>query len=304
MSHELFTRYTQIYQKSRAREILPDGPFVRQFTDIPTLNYDVAVVFKAKKVGAPRQVYIGQSIPTEVCKRVGFLETSDCTYFSRDLLKNFKGMDYLRVVISARRLLEDVPQRVEFLKNCGRIIDVISRKARNVVHQGDFQAFRFDKKVYSLEEYLKKHTKLDAVGIEAASISFNEASPEYIYLPDGDIIVFNEDYSVPHGIYYFAGGIGYSFDKIEGATTEERVFRVTTDLSNVGIDEAYLESAMLRVKEDFQNKVHSLIFADVWKKVGKTPLGVNFGGNLFIKAAPSSEIWIGVFEIYLTPPRT
>ncbi len=303
MSRDLFSRYTQLYQKSRAREIIPEGPFVRQLTDVPRLGLDVSVFFKAKRVKNPRQVYLGRPIPIEVAKRTGFLETSDNTFFSRDLITNMKGLQYLRVVIAAGRHLTEIPERVQFLKQCQRIIDVIARKARNVAHQGDFEAFRFDKKIYTLEEYLKKHTKLDEVGIEAASISFIEARPDYIYMPDGEIIVFNNDYSVPHGVYYFAGGIGYSFDRQEGAATEERVFRAATDLSSFGIDDAYLESMMLRVTEDFQTRVHSVIFADVWKKAGKRPIGVNFRKNLFIKAEPSSEIWLGIFEIYLASPK-
>jgi hypothetical protein len=59
-----------------------------------------------------------------------------------------------------------------------------------------------------------------------------------------------------------------------------------------------------RVTEDFQNKLHSLIFADVWKKGKSSPVGVNFGGDLLVKAEASSEIWAGVFEVYVKSPKS
>jgi hypothetical protein len=96
--------------------------------------------------------------------------------------------------------------------------------------------------------------------------------------------------------------MGYTFDKTEGAVSEGRLFRSTTDLTPQGIDEAYIDGMISRITEDFQNSMHSLIFADVWKKGKVKPVGVNFGGNLFVKAEPSSEIWTGVFEVYVKAP--
>jgi hypothetical protein len=301
---DLFTKYSQLYQKGRAREIVPEGPFVRQLTDIPRQGLDIALFFKGKRVKNVRQIHIGVPVPSEVAGEEGFLETDDNTYLSRTLLSNFKTVDYLRAVISAGRRLEETRERVHFLKTCQRIVDVLLRKARNVVHLGDFEPFRFDRRVFTIEEYLKKKTKLDKVAIEAASISFHVAEPDYILMPSGEIIVFNDKYSVPQGVFYFAGGIGYTFDQTEGAASEERVFRSQEDLSMHGIDSAYLEGMMLSVTEDFQTRVHSIIYADVWKKVKARPIGVNFGERLLIKADPASEIWTGVFEVYLGPPKT
>ena len=45
---DLFAKYTQIYARARAREIIPDGTFVRQLADVPRQGYDIGVFFKAK----------------------------------------------------------------------------------------------------------------------------------------------------------------------------------------------------------------------------------------------------------------
>ncbi len=300
---DIFSRYSQLYQKSRAREIVPEGPFVRQLTDVQRRGLDVGIFFKISRMKSPRQIYLGRAIPSEAAKKDGFLETDDNTFLSRTLLSKFRKLDYLKVVIGAGKHLRESGERIQFLKTCQRIIDVIARKARNVVHLGDFTPFMFGQRIFTLEEFLKKRTKLDEVGIEAAAISFNVAAPDYILMPDGDIIVFNEDYRIQHRVFHFAGGIGYTFDKAEGAVSEERVFRSPQDLDPHGIDHAHLESMMLRVREDFQNKVHSIIFADVWKKVKQQPVAINFGGQLLIKAEAASEIWTGVFEVYLASPK-
>jgi hypothetical protein len=47
-----------------------------------------------------------------------------------------------------------------------------------------------------------------------------------------------------------------------------------------------------------------LVFSDVWKKSPAKPLSVNFGGDILIRAEPTSEIWMGVFEVYLKSPKT
>ncbi|MFX0108679.1 MAG: hypothetical protein ACFE7R_10365, partial [Candidatus Hodarchaeota archaeon] len=91
-------------------------------------------------------------------------------------------MDYLRIVIGAGELLDGYQERVDFLKKCQRIIDVILRKARNVVHMGDFEPFRFDKRLHILPDFLKRSAKLDEVGVEAASIPFVVADTTYITL--------------------------------------------------------------------------------------------------------------------------
>ncbi len=300
---DLFGKYTQIYAKAQAKEIVPDGTFVRQLIDLPRKSYDVGVFFKAKRSSKIVQVHLGNPIPSEVATQEGFLETEDSTYLSRTILDNFKSVDFLRVVISAGDILSNKDARVEFLKTTQRILDVILRKARNILHTGELDPFRFDTKVRTLDEFLTKELKMDEVSVEAASIPFNVASPTYILLTDGSLIVVGDEPNVPQAEFYLVGGIGYRFDKTEGAISEERLFRSTTDLSPQGIDEAYIDSMIQRITEDFQNRLHSLIFADVWKKGKSGPMGVNFGGNLLVKAESSSEIWAGVFEVYVKSPK-
>ncbi|MHA2026578.1 MAG: hypothetical protein ACW98U_11830 [Candidatus Thorarchaeota archaeon] len=300
---DLFAKYTQIYARAREREIVPDGTFVRQLADVPRRSYDIGVFFKAKNRSRIVQLHLGKAIPVEVGKQDGFLETEDSTYLSRTILSKFKTIDFLRVVFSAGKVLSGKDERVEFLKTTQRIIDVILRKARNILHLGELAPFRFDTRVKTLSEFLKKDLKLDEVSVEAASIPFNVAGPSYILLGDGCIITIGDRPNVPQAEFFLVGGIGYRFDKTEGAISEERLFRSTTDLSSQGIDEAYIDGMIQRVTEDFQNRLHSLIFADVWKKSKSAPVGVNFGGDLLIKADPSSEIWEGVFEVYVKSPK-
>ena len=300
---DLFAKYTQIYAKAQAKEIVPAGTFVRQLIDIPRRSYDVGVFFKAKKSGRIVQIYLGNPIPKEVASQEGFLETEDSTYLSRTILSKFKTVDFLRVVISAGEILTKREQRVEFLKTAQRILDVILRKSRNILHLGELEPFQFDRQVRTLDEFLNKELKMDEVSSEAAAIPFNVAAPTYILLADGSMIVVGDEPRVPQAEFYLVGGIGYRFDKTEGAISEERLFRSTTDLSPQGIDEAYIDGMIQRVTEDFQNKLHSLIFADVWKKGKSSPVGVNFGGDLLVKAEASSEIWAGVFEVYVKSPK-
>ncbi|MFW9976051.1 MAG: hypothetical protein ACFFDQ_12345 [Candidatus Thorarchaeota archaeon] len=300
---DLFAKYSQIYAKAQAKEIVPDGTFVRQLIDIPRKSYDVGIFFKAKKSNKVVQVHLGEPIPAEVASQEGFLETEEATYLSRTIISKFKTVDFLRVVISAGEILLKKEERIDFLKNAQRILDVILRKARNILHLGEISPFQFDSRVRTLSEFLTKELKLDEVSVEAASIPFNVAGPTYILLADGSMIVVGDEPRVPQGQFYLVGGIGYRFDKTEGAISEERLFRTTADLSPQGIDEAYIDGMIQRVAEDFQNKLHSLIFSDVWKKGKSSPIGVNFGGDLLIKAESSSEIWTGVFEVYVMPPR-
>lgn len=300
---DLFAKYTQMYASARAKEIVPDGTFVRQLADVPRHGYDIGVFFKAKNKTRIVQLHLGNAIPTEVGKQEGFLETEESTYLSRTILSKFKTIDFLRVVFSAGKVLSGKDERVEFLKATQRIIDIILRKARNILHLGELDPFRFDIRVKSLSEFLRKELKLDEVSVEAASIPFNVADPNYILLEDGSIVTIDDELNVPQGEFFLVGGIGYMFDKTEGAISEERLFRSTTDLTPQGIDEGYIDRMIRRVTEDFQNKLHSLIFADVWKKSKSGPVGVNFGGDLLIKAEPSSEIWMGVFEVYVKSPR-
>jgi hypothetical protein len=300
---DLFAKYTQMYARARAKEIVPDGTFVRQLADVPRHGYDIGVFFKAKNRSRVVQLHLGSAIPTEVGKQEGFLETEDATYLSRTVLSKFKTIDFLRVVFSAGKVLSGKDERVEFLKTTQRIIDIILRKARNILHLGELAPFRFDARVMTLSEFLQKNLKLDEVSVEAASIPFNVANPNYILLEDGSIITIGDTPNVPQAEFFLVGGIGYMFDKTEGAISEERLFRSTTDLTPQGIDEGYIDGMIRRVTEDFQNKLHSLIFADVWKKSKSSPIGVNFGGDLLIKAEPTSEIWMGVFEVYVKSPR-
>jgi len=210
----------------------------------------------------------------------------------------------MRVVISAGEILESKEERIEFLKAAQRTIDVIVRKAKNVMHLAEFAPFRFDRKVITLQEYLVKKLKMDEISVEAASIPFIVADPTYILLGNGDLIVLGDEPRIPQGEFHLVGGIGYTFDKTEGAVSEGRLFRSTTDLTPQGIDEAYIDGMISRITEDFQNSMHSLIFADVWKKGSAKPVAVNFGGDLLVKAEPSSEIWTGVFEVYVKSPKS
>ncbi|TFG29071.1 hypothetical protein EU528_10215 [Candidatus Thorarchaeota archaeon] len=299
-----FAKYSQIYAKAQAKEIVPDGPFVRQLNDVPRKKYDIGVFFKPNRSSRCVQIHLGQPIPRDVCLQEGFLETDDATYLSRTILSNFRTLDFLRVVISAGEILESKEQRIEFLKTAQRAIDVIVRKAKNVMHLAEFSPFRFDRTVMTLNEFLVKKLKMDEISVEAASIPFMVANPEYILLANGEIVIMSDEHRVPQGEFHLVGGIGYTFDKTEGAVSEGRLFRSTTDLTPQGIDEAYIDGMISRITEDFQNSMHSLIFADVWKKGKAKPIGVNFGGDLFVKAEPSSEIWTGVFEVYVKSPKS
>ena len=300
---DLFSKYSQMYAKAQAKVIVPDGPFVRQLNDIPRKKYDIGIFFKPNRSSRCVQIHLGNPIPKDVCLQEGFLETDEATYLSRTILSNFRTLDFLRVVISAGQILESKEERIEFLKTTQRSIDVIVRKAKNVMHLAEFAPFRFDRTLVTLDEFLVKKLKMDKVSVEAASIPFNVANPEYILLADDSIVVVGDEHRVPQGEFHLVGGIGYTFDKTEGAVVEGRLFRSTADLSPQGIDEAYIDGMISRVTEDFQNSMHSLIFADVWKKGTAKPVGVNFGGNLLLKAEPSSEIWTGVFEVYVKAPN-
>ncbi len=300
---DLFAKCTQMYQKAHVREIVPDGPFVRQLIDLPRRGLDVGVFFKAKRKKVMTQVYLGNSIPDNVAREEGFLEAGSKTYLSRTILSNFKNLEFLRVVVSIGRILSRKDERVQFLKQCQRIVDVIVRKALNVVYIDDFEPFRFDKQVLEIDYFLSKTLKMDEVTVEAASIPFTIANPEYILLSNRKLVVIGEKRQIPMSAFYLAGGIGYTFDKTVGAVSEERLFRTTANLDQYGIDSAYLDMSISRVTEDFQNSVHSLMFADIWKKTKAKPVGANFGGDLLIKPEPSSDMWSGVFEVYVAPPR-
>ncbi|MHA1652849.1 MAG: hypothetical protein ACTSYX_02035 [Candidatus Thorarchaeota archaeon] len=298
---DLFSKYTHIYAKSQAKEIIPPSPFVRQLVDLPHGGLDIGVFFKGRRNKQPVQVYIGNPIHPEISKYEGLLEVEGSTYLSRTILKNIKGLQYLRVVVSAGRILDSGSDRIAFLKKCQRIIDICLRKAKNVVHLGDFSPFRLDKKIRTLQTFLQKDLKLDEVTTEAASIPFHVSSPDYVLLTGEDLIVVDEEPTVRHSVFYIVGGIGYTFDKSVGAVHEERMFRVGTDLASMGIDEAYSDTMISRITSDFQNNVHSLVFADVWKKSTAQPLAVGFG-DLLIKIGPDSDMWSGVFEVYVRPP--
>ncbi len=300
---DLFSRYAQLYAKAQAREIVPAGSFVRQLTDIPRKRYDVGLFFRPTRTTRTAQLYLGNPIPSEICEQEGFLETDDATYLSRTLLSKFRTLDFLRVVISAGGVCESKQERLDFLKTGQRVIDVILRKLRNVMHLAEFAPFRFDRCVKTLNEFLVTDLKMDDVSVEAASIPFAVAGPQYILLAQNDLIVVDDEPRVPQGEFFLVGGLGYAFDKTEGAVSEARLFRSTTDLTAQGIDEAYIDRMISRITEDFQNSMHSLIFADVWKKGSVKPVGVNFGGDLLVKAEPSSEIWAGVFEVYVKSPK-
>ncbi|TFF95324.1 hypothetical protein EU546_03475 [Candidatus Thorarchaeota archaeon] len=300
---DLFARYTQVYAKAQAREVVPEGAFVRQLVDVPRAGLDMGVFFKPRKSKRCVQIYRGNAIPFDIAEEDGFLEDDESTYLSRTLLSKIKTLDYCRVVISAGKVLTLKQDRIEFLKKAQRILDVVLRKAKNVLYIGEFSHFRFDKNVRTLNEFLTKDLKMDEVSVQAAAIPFNVADPEYIVLSGNKIIVVDDEPSVPQGEFFLVGGIGYRFDKKEGALSEERLFRTTVDLSAQGIDEAYVDTMITTVTEDFQTNVHSLFFADVWKKIKARPVGINFNGNILVKAEASSDIWMGVFEVYLKSPK-
>ncbi len=301
---DLFSRYSQLYTKETIREIVPEGVFVRQLAETPTKGLNVGIIFKQKGIREPRQIYFNNPVPVEVAKKDGFLETSERTFLSHTILEKFKKLDYLKVVIGANGILESKDDRIPFLKICQQIIDVILRKAKNVVHFGDLSPFLFAQKIRTLDWFLSKDLKLDSVSAEAAAIPFNVAAPEYILLTGENIVIVKDKPEIPQGIFYLVGGIGYSFDKAVGAVNEERLFRTTVNLAPQGIDEAYIERSISKVREDFQTNVHSLIFSDIWKKSPAKPIGVNIGKELLIKPAKDSDIWTGVFEVYLCSPRT
>lgn len=301
---DIFSKYSQLYQKTTNREIVPEGVFTRQLADVPTHGMDVGIFFKQKGIRDPRQIYYHNELPVSVAKKDGFLESAERNYLSHTVLSKFKGLDYLKVVIASQRQLESTHERAVFLKNCQQTIDVVLRKAKNVIHFGDFAPFLFAQRVRTLDWLLSKDLKLDEVSAEAAAIPFNVAAPEYLLLSGDNIIAVKENPVVPHGVFYLVGGIGYNFDTSVGAVNEERMFRTTADLSPMGIDAAYIETMISQVTEDFQTNVHSLIFSDIWKKSPAKPLGVNVGGDILIKPAEGSEIWNGVFEVYLKTPKT
>ncbi len=300
---DIFSRYSQIYQKVRTKEVIPIGVFVRQLADIRRQGLDVGLFFKEKGIRDPRQVYLGNPIPSELAKTEGFLETSDTTFLSRCIIEKMKNLDYLKVVINARGILETKDERVVFLKRCQQIIEVVLRKAKNIIHLGLFTPFLFAGKIHTLDYFLSKQLKLDEVSAEAAALPFNVASPEYIVLKDGSMIVVGDSPFVPLGIFHFVGGLGYTFDKKIGAVSEERMFKSTRDMSPLGIDEAYVENNISRVTSDFQNNMHSLIFSDIWKKKKNQAVAVNMGGDMLIKLAEGSDIWQGIFEVYLKSPK-
>ncbi|MBD3407162.1 MAG: hypothetical protein GF411_13670 [Candidatus Lokiarchaeota archaeon] len=298
---DLFARYSQIYTKGKTREIIPEGAFVRQLSDLPTTGMDFGLFFNPKR-GKEVQVYIGNPLPEVIGEEEGFFEGEDNTYLSRTLLEDFKAMKYIRAGFAAGKLLTTTSERIEFLKKCQRAIDVLARKARNVIHMDDFEPFRYDRCVKTLDDYLRKKLKFDDVATEAGKIPFIVASPEYVILDNDDIIVMDDQPIVEHGVFHFVGGIGYSFDKKVGAVNEERLFRVNKDLSDAGINQAYVDSMISRVTEDFQTQIHSIIFTEIWKKSKAKPVGVNVDGRLLIKTAESSDMWSGVFEVYVAEP--
>ncbi len=301
---DIFSRYSQLYQKTTNREIVPEGAFTRQLADVPTHGRDVGIFFKQKGIRDPRQIYFQNELPVSVAKKDGFLESTERNYLSHTVFRKFKDLDYLKVVIGSNGKLESRATRNAFLKACQKTIDVVLRKAKNVIHFGDFDPFLFAQRVRTLDWLLNKDLKLDEVSAEAAAIPFNVAAPEYLLLSGNNIISVKDHPVVRHGVFYLVGGIGYSFDTSVGAVNEERMFRTTADLAPMGIDGAYIETMISRVTEDFQTNVHSLIFSDIWKKSPAKPLGVNIGGDILIKPAEGSEIWNGVFEVYLKTPST
>ncbi|MHA1909234.1 MAG: hypothetical protein ACW98Y_18200 [Candidatus Thorarchaeota archaeon] len=301
---DIFSKYSQLYQKTTNREIVPEGAFTRQLADVPTHGLDVGIFFKQKGIRDPRQIYFQNELPVSVAKKDGFLESTDRNYLSHSVFTKFKELDYLKVVVGSNGQLESRSSRTAFLKACQKTVDVVLRKAKNVIHFGDFTPFLFAQRVRTLDWLLNKDLKLDEISAEAAAIPFNVAAPEYLLLTGDNIISVKDNPVVRHGVFYLVGGIGYSFDTKVGAVNEERMFRTTADLNPMGIDEAYIETMISRVTEDFQTNVHSLMFSDIWKKSPAKPLGVNIGGDILIKPAEGSEIWNGVLEVYLKTPST
>ncbi|TFG11302.1 hypothetical protein EU537_12750 [Candidatus Thorarchaeota archaeon] len=300
---DLFSRYSQIYRKSRAKEIVPDGLFVRQLADLPRYGMNIGIFFKEKGLKKARQIFIGEPLPFSLSSEEGFFEAEDDMYLTRTIISEFKQLDYLKISIASGSFLEQQQDRIQFLKRCQGIVDTLLRKTRNIVHFGSFKPLLYARKIRTLDEFLKKAVKLDDVSREAARIPFDVAEPEYILLSGNDLIVMKDEPQVHQGVYHFVGGIGYTFDKKVGAVNEEQMFRPNVDWTSVGIDAAYVEANISRVTEDFQTNIHSLIFSDIWKKVDSNPVAVNIDKNLLIKPEPSSDIWAGVFEVYLKPPE-
>lgn len=298
---DLFSKYSDIYSKAEAREIVPDGPFVRQFIDIPHQDIDVGVFFKCTDSKQPVQVHIGNAIPMEYGSEEGLIETDQGTLFSRTIVSNIRDIEFVRAVMCTENILESRNQKMRFLQKCQRIIDILVRKAKNVIHIGAINSFRMDKRLFLLREFLAQQLGMNEVSIEAASIPFDAADPDCIVLSDNTVLTLGER-KVAHCVFQFVGGLGYTFDKTEGAIQEERLFQSTVDLSDKGIDQAYIDNIIERMTEDFQNNVHALMFADTWKKSREKPSGVIFDKNLLIKMGTSSEIWTGVFEVYVRPP--
>lgn len=300
---DLFSKYSDIYRKAEDREIVPDGPFVRQFIDIPHDEIDVGVFFKSKNSEQPVQVHIGNAIPMEYGSREGLIQTDQGTLFSRKVVSDIRDIEFVKAIMYTENVLESRNQKMRFLQKCQRIIDVLVRKAKNVIHIGAINGFRMDKRVFLLREFLGHQLGMNEVSIEAASIPFDAADPDCIILSDNTILTLTQP-RVAHAVFHFVGGLGYTFDKAEGAIQEERLFRSTVDLSDKGIDQAYIDGIIERMTEDFQNNVHALMFADTWKKSEEKPAGVIFDKNLLIKMGTSSEIWTGVFEVYVRPPSS
>ena len=185
---DIFSKYSQVYQKGLSREIVPGGTLVRQLIDVPTRGLDVGVFFKSNRVKDFAQVHIGNPLPKEVARKEGFLEAEGITYLSRTILSKFRNIDFLRVVISSGRLLHEKSERLRFLKRCQGIIDVLLRKARNAVHLGEFDAFKFDKRIRTLDKFLRKGLKMDEVSVEAASIPFNVAGQSTFCLQETSLL--------------------------------------------------------------------------------------------------------------------
>ncbi|MEM2143390.1 MAG: hypothetical protein QXS20_08250 [Candidatus Thorarchaeota archaeon] len=295
---DFFTKYVAIYQKATSTEVVPDGPFIRQLADLSVSDLSLGVFFKARREKTPKQVYIRQPIPYEVANMEGLLELDSVTYLSRTIISDVKGLQYLRLVLSAGTLLETPEDRYKFLRKCQRVIDTFVRKARNIVHLGVMSPFRCDRKIKTLKEFLESDLKMDDVGVEAAMIPFLVARPEYVVLNDNSILVVGDEPSVAHGTFHLVGGIGYIFDKGVGAIQEERMFRTKADLSVHGFTEAYIDSVLSTITSDFQTNIHSILFSDIWRKSNEKPKAINFG-EVLVKAYPESDIWSGVFEMYL-----
>ncbi|MHA2425030.1 MAG: hypothetical protein ACXAEF_09600 [Candidatus Thorarchaeota archaeon] len=134
---DIFSKYSQLYQKTTNREIVPEGVFTRQLVDVPTHGLDVGIFFKQKGIRDPRQIYYHKELPVSVAKKEGFLESTDRNFLSHTVISKLKSLDYLRVVIGSERKLESRTERTTFLKSCQKTIDVVLRKAKNVIHFGD-----------------------------------------------------------------------------------------------------------------------------------------------------------------------